>query len=113
MNICVIGQGYVGLPVSIKAATAGHKVYGFDIDLPKIEQLKLGVSTSPEVSKNQILTLQKSNQISFITKLVDDLSIEVFIIAVPTPLNEYREPELKMLENACLTVAKFVQSDTL
>lgn len=113
MNICVIGQGYVGLPISIKAASAGHKVYGFDIDSPKIEQLKLGITTSPEVTKDQILTLQKSNQISFITELADDLSIEVFIIAVPTPLNEYREPELKMLENACLTVAKFVQSDTL
>jgi UDP-N-acetyl-D-glucosamine dehydrogenase len=44
---------------------------------------------------------------------VDDLSIEVFIIAVPTPLNEHREPDLKMLENACLIVAKFIQSDTL
>jgi UDP-N-acetyl-D-glucosamine dehydrogenase len=113
MNICVIGQGYVGLPVSIKAATAGYKVYGFDIDALKIEQLKLGVTTSPEVSTEQILTLQKSNKISFITELADDLSIEVFVIAVPTPLNEYREPELKMLEAACLTVAKFVQSDTL
>ena len=88
MNICVIGQGYVGLPISIKAATAGHKVYGFDIDAPKIEQLKLGITTSPEVTKDQILTLQKSNQISFMTELVDDLSIEIFIIAVPTPLNE-------------------------
>ena len=113
MNICVIGQGYVGLPISIKAASAGHKVYGFDIDSPKIKQLKLGISTSPEVSKDQILTLQKSNQISFITELVENLSIEVFIIAVPTPLNEYREPDLKMLENACLTIAKFIESDSL
>ena len=113
MNICIIGQGYVGLPISIKAASAGHKVYGLDIDSFKIEQLKLGISTSPEVTKDQILILQRSNQISFITELVDDLSIEVFIIAVPTPLNEYREPELKMLESACLTVARYVQSNTL
>ena len=113
MNICVIGQGYVGLPISIKAASVGHKVYGFDIDSQKIEQLKLGISTSPEVTKDQILILQRSNQISFITELEDDLSIEVFIIAVPTPLNEYRQPEMKMLENACLTVAKVVRSDTL
>ena len=113
MNICVIGQGYVGLPISIKAASAGHKVYGFDIDSPKIQQLKIGISTSPEVSKDQILTLQKSGHISFLTELVDNLAIDVFIIAVPTPLDKNREPELRMLENACLTVAKFVQSDTL
>jgi UDP-N-acetyl-D-glucosamine dehydrogenase len=43
MNICVIGQGYVGLPISIKAASVGHKVYGFDIDSLKIEQLKRGI----------------------------------------------------------------------
>jgi len=113
MNICVIGQGYVGLPIAIQAATAGHKVYGFDIDSVKIEKLKLGVTTSPEVSGDKILALQKSNKISFITELSDNLSIEVFIIAVPTPLNEKREPELIMLENACLTIAKFVQSESL
>ena len=113
MNICVIGQGYVGLPISIQAATAGHKVYGFDIDAAKIEHLKKGITTSPEVSADQILSLQKSNKISFITELSNDLSIEVFIIAVPTPLNKQREPELAMLENACLTIAKFVQSDSL
>ena len=113
MNICVIGQGYVGLPIAIEAAIAGHKVYGFDIDSVKIEKLKLGVTTSPEVSKDQILAFQKSNKISFITELSESLSIEVFIIAVPTPLNEKREPELIMLKNACLTIAEFVQSESL
>jgi len=113
MNICIIGQGYVGLPISIKAASAGHKVYGLDTDSLKIEQLKIGISTSPEVTKDQILMLQKSNQINFVTELVDDLSIEVFVIAVPTPLNEHREPELKMLKNACLTIAKFIESECL
>jgi UDP-N-acetyl-D-glucosamine dehydrogenase len=113
MNICVIGQGYVGLPISIQAATAGHKVYGFDIDSVKIEKLKLGITTSPEVSQDKILALQKSNKISFITELADNLSIEVFVIAVPTPLNEKREPELIMLENACRTIAKFAQSESL
>jgi UDP-N-acetyl-D-glucosamine dehydrogenase len=113
MNICIVGQGYVGLPISIQAASAGHKVYGFDIDSVKIEQLKVGLTTSPEVTKEQILQLRKSNKINFITELVDELSIEVFIIAVPTPLDINREPDLRMLEEACLTIAKFIQSDSL
>jgi len=113
MNICIVGQGYVGLPISIQAATAGHKVYGFDIDSAKIEKLKQGLTTSPEVNKEQILQLQKSKKITFITELVDELSIEVFIIAVPTPLDINREPDLRMLEEACLTIAKFIQSDAL
>jgi UDP-N-acetyl-D-glucosamine dehydrogenase len=113
MNICVIGQGYVGLPISIQAAIAGHNVYGFDIDSAKIEQLKLGLTTSPEVNKEQILQLQKVNKLNFITELVEELSIEVFVIAVPTPLNFNREPDLRMLEEACLTIARFVRSNSL
>jgi UDP-N-acetyl-D-glucosamine dehydrogenase len=113
MNICVIGQGYVGLPISIQAASAGHKVYGYDTDPIKIEKLKSGITTSPEVSQDKILALQKSNKLSFISDLADELLIEVFIIAVPTPLNEKHEPELSMLENACLTIAKFIQSESL
>ena len=53
MNVTVIGQGYVGLPIAISAAEAGYIVGGFDIDLDKINQLKNCSSDSPEVtSKN-------------------------------------------------------------
>ena len=41
MMICVVGQGYVGLPIAIQATSAGHTVYGLDTDVNKIEQLKL------------------------------------------------------------------------
>ena len=113
MNICVVGQGYVGLPISIQAAGSGSIVYGFDIDEKKIQQLRQGVTASTEVSKDQILDLQEEGKITFITELSENLLIDIFVIAVPTPLNEKREPDLSMLKSACMVIAKFVKSDCL
>lgn len=68
MNICILGQGYVGLPISIHAAQAGFTVYGFDISKAKIEELREGITTSPDVSKQTILDLQTDkNYISFLS----------------------------------------------
>jgi UDP-N-acetyl-D-glucosamine dehydrogenase len=113
MNICVIGQGYVGLPIAIEAATAGHRVFGLDIDIFKIAELKSGVTDSPQVSRSQILDLQSDDRIIFITELSQNLPIDAFIIAVPTPLDESRKPDLRMLKAACMTIAKFVKSNVI
>ena len=56
MKVTIIGQGYVGLPIAINIAQAGHLVGGFDIDEDKISQLESGISDSPEVSSEQILS---------------------------------------------------------
>ena len=113
MIICVVGQGYVGLPIAIHAANAGHTVYGFDTDADKIKQLKLGLTSSPEVSREQLLELQRQNKIRFVTNLEPNLPIEIFVIAVPTPLNKEREPDLSMLKSACEIIAINAQSNSL
>jgi UDP-N-acetyl-D-glucosamine dehydrogenase len=113
INICVIGQGYVGLPISIQAASAGFNVFGLDIDSNKIENLKLGITSSLEVKKDNLLSLQKAGKLTFVTELTAKHSIQIYIIAVPTPLNKKQEPELSMLQNACETIAKFVVPNSL
>lgn len=113
MNICVIGQGYVGLPISIHAAQAGFTVYGLDINENKLKQLKEGITTSPEVKKQIILDLQSNKKLSFISKLNRNLNISIFVIAVPSPLNLNREPDLSMLEDACEKIGDVIASDSL
>jgi len=113
MNICVLGQGYVGLPISIHAAQAGFTVYGYDTSESKLRDLKQGITTSPEVEKSTILSLQKTKKLNFISELDQNLEISIFVIAVPTPLNSNYEPDLSMLKNACEKIGAVIACNSL
>ena len=84
-NVTVVGQGYVGLPIAVRAAEFGHKVTGYDIDDLKISKLKSGVTNSTEITVNQLLGLQSRGNLSFTTELSDQVVTDIYIIAVPTP----------------------------
>lgn len=112
-NLIVVGQGYVGLPIAINAAKSGYKVFGFDINKVKIEQLKNGISGSPEVEEDDLLRLQKVGKIEF-TNTIPNLSEKsIFVIAVPTPLDANRKPDLTMLINACELISKVLVDNSL
>ena len=113
MRITVVGQGYVGLPISICAAEAGHTVFGFDIDQDKISKLKLGITDSPEVSIDKLLDLQLRNKISFSSSINDGSGSSIFIIAVPTPLNSQQKPDLSFLTSACELIAQVIGPTSL
>tara|TARA_A100001388_G_C28761386_1_gene498032 strand:+ start:817 stop:2184 length:1368 start_codon:yes stop_codon:yes gene_type:complete len=112
-TVAIIGLGYVGLPLAVefaklkKSNTSGEllerKIIGFDINNKRIEELKKGFDRTNEISKEEL------NNINFynLTSEVNSISkADVFIVAVPTPINELREPNLNALENACITVGK-------
>jgi UDP-N-acetyl-D-glucosamine dehydrogenase len=113
MNICVVGQGYVGLPLSIRAAEVGFKVFAFDIDDNKITKLREGITELFDVSKTQIMELQQNDKLNFISKLTKDLEISIFILAVPTPLDSQKRPDLTMLTNACAMISEVIRPETL
>jgi len=113
MKLAVIGQGYVGLTLAIGAANAGHKVVGLDINKDLINQLLRGSSYVPGIEKLDLKKLLESGNYHPTTSssLLD--GAEAIIIAVPTPLNSNRKPELKHLESAAIEIAKFVSNDSL
>jgi len=113
MRITVVGQGYVGLPISVCAAEAGHTVLGFDIDEKKISKLKLGISDSPEVSSDKLLDLQFQNKIKFSSSIKDSSGSTIFIIAVPTPLDSEHKPDLSFLTSACRLIAQVIEPRSL
>lgn len=108
----IIGQGYVGLSLAINAAKVS-KVIGFDLDTEKIQSLKAGISYIEGVDSEEIRSsIDSGNYLP--TDNPGDLSeADVYVIAVPTPLNQFREPDLAFLESASQVVASSISKDCL
>ena len=113
MNVSVIGQGYVGLTISIGAANAGHEVVGFDINDKLIQNLLEGNTFVPGISKDEILNLQSLGKLSFSSDPISFSESEIIVIAVPTPLTESRDPDLNILTSASFMVANNIKTNCL
>jgi len=113
MNLIVVGLGYVGLPVAIHAAESGTKVLAYDINKEKIFKLQQGMTEIPDLTSEQITRLQSSGQITFVSELEKQKNNSIFVIAVPTPLDSVKSPDLTMLKRACESIAKVVAEDCL
>jgi UDP-N-acetyl-D-glucosamine dehydrogenase len=112
-RIIVVGLGYVGLPLAINAAKSGYLVTGFDIDKDKIYNLQNGVSELPEVEKSELMHLQVSGNLKFLDFLPKQLQPAIFVIAVPTPLDTERNPDLTMLNRACELISSVIFDGSL
>ena len=108
-KICIVGLGYVGLPLAIEF---GKKFYtvGYDISLQRIENLKKGIDTSLEFSKQYI----KSAKNLLITSEINDLkNCNFFIITVPTPIFKNKKPDLSYLISATKTVSNYITKGSI
>jgi UDP-N-acetyl-D-galactosamine dehydrogenase len=104
-KICVIGLGYVGLPVAIEFAKIFKNVVGFDINKKKISELKNGIDSSGEVNPQDL----KSSAL-LITDHVDKIKdSNFFIVAVPTPVDSAKIPDFTPLIGASETVGKVLK----
>ncbi len=112
-KISVIGQGYVGLPLSIHAAESGYLVSGIDLDELKIQEIKTGNTTIEDISSQRLLTQINSGQyyISKDFSTIKDSSI--VLICVPTPLDINRKPDLSYVTNAISEISKHLRPGTL
>lgn len=107
-KICVVGLGYVGLPL---AALMGYKfnVIGFDINKKRIEELKEFNDNTNEVSFDKL----KSSNIEFTVDPMEISKAKVIIITVPTPVDEYKIPDLNPVKKATELVAKYMQKKSI
>jgi UDP-N-acetyl-D-glucosamine/UDP-N-acetyl-D-galactosamine dehydrogenase len=104
-KIGVIGLGYVGLPLAVEFGKI-LDVVGFDINQVRIEELKKGYDRTLEVDADEFTTASK---LSFTANLDDLKSVNHFIVTVPTPVDEYKTPDLTPLIKASETVGKVLK----
>jgi len=105
VKLCVIGQGYVGLPLAVEFGKL-YPTIGFDIKEDRIRELQSGIDSTLECSKEE---LAESTQLSFSTKLEDIAEANVYIVTVPTPIDDYKTPNLTPLIKASEMLGKVVK----
>jgi len=92
-KIAIIGLGYVGLPLAVEFGKK-YPVLGFDINLNRIDELSVGIDKTMESSKEEI---SQSKFLKFSSILNDLKEYNIYIVTVPTPIDNYKSPDLKPL----------------
>ncbi len=111
-KVAIIGQGYVGLTISVFAAEF-FEVVGFDSNQKIVDQLNSGISHIEGVESTILSRLLKAGRYSATILGSDIRDCEIVVIAVPTPLTVDRKPDLTFIEEACKTIGKHVSRSAL
>ena len=113
MRVAIIGQGYVGLTIAVGAAGAGHSVVGFDVNENLVTQLNSGVSHIEGISDKQLASLIANGMYKASADASTLDRSDVIVIAVPTPLDGDRNPDLSFVHAAADLIAKQVKTPAL
>ena len=112
-KIGIIGLGYVGLPLGLEFSGKGFNVLGFDLDKEKIEFLERGESYIKHIGSDRINKSVSEGKLSATSDFSKIADMDAIIICVPTPLNEYREPDMSYVEGTAKTIAEYMRADQL
>jgi UDP-N-acetyl-D-glucosamine dehydrogenase len=97
VRVCVVGLGYVGLPLAETFAAGGYTVLGFDIDPEKVRKLREGQSYIGHIPSERVTALVKGGRFEATTDPARFAGADALVICVPTPLSETREPDLSYI----------------
>ncbi len=103
-RIGIIGLGYVGLPLAVEFGRR-YETTGLDINLRRVDELKQGIDNTLEVTADE---LKQAVQLRYTTNLEELKDCNVYIVTVPTPIDEHKRPDLSPLESASKTVGKVI-----
>jgi UDP-N-acetyl-D-glucosamine dehydrogenase len=113
MKVAIIGQGYVGLTIAVSAASAGHSVVGFDVNPTLVAQLNAGKSHIEGIADADLAGFIAAGAYMASTDPSVLNNSEVIVIAVPTPLDAQRNPDLSFVHAAAELIQKNVNSSAL
>ena len=103
-KIAIIGLGYVGLPLAVEFGKKFDTI-GFDINEPRIQELKQGEDSTLEVEPEE---LKQATQLSYTTNTDDIKDCNIYIVTVPTPIDEHKNPDLTPLRKSSETVGLLI-----
>ena len=110
-KICIVGLGYVGLPLASRFSLKGFDVTGFDIKEERINQLVNKIDINNDISDTNLKTLVKNSKL---TSNIDEIKeSNIYIITVPTPINEDKTPDLEPLIASSKLVGSIIKKDAI
>ena len=113
MQIAIVGQGYVGLPLAIAAAVAGHNVVGIDTNPNQIALLTKGISPIGDISDADVSTAISTKHYQATDSFQSITTAKIVIVCVPTPLDDSYNPDLSFLESALKSITPHLAPNSL
>jgi UDP-N-acetyl-D-galactosamine dehydrogenase len=110
-KICIVGLGYVGLPLAARFSLKGFDVTGFDIKEERINQLTNKIDINNDLSDSNLEILVKNSKLT--SNINEIKECNVFIVTVPTPINEDKTPDLNPLKASSKLVGSIMQNDSI
>lgn len=108
-RICIIGLGYVGLPLAVEFGKQVTTI-GFDINQSRVDALKSGIDHTLELNSDE---LAEATQLSYTTSENDIKGMDVYIVTVPTPINDSKQPDLTPLEKASALLGRVIGKNSI
>ena len=112
-TVIVIGQGYVGLPLSLAAAESGFKIVGVDVNQNIVKQLNSGLTKLEDVNLLRLKEFLKNGSYTATTEFSVVSESSIILICVPTPLQDNHKPDLSHLISAVKSVGKYLSKGSL
>ena len=110
-KICIIGLGYVGLPLA-HAFSSKYQVVGFDINKPRVDELNAGYDRTLELTSDEVNESIKNGMI-YSTNMNDIKDCNIYIVTVPTPIDSTNRPDLTPLIKSSQTIGKVLKKDDI
>lgn len=110
-KICIIGLGYVGLPLA-HAFSKKYKVVGFDINEPRVNELRSGYDRTLELTNEEVKE-SITNGMIYSTNMDDIKDCNIYIVTVPTPIDSSNRPDLTPLIKSSQTIGKVLKRDDI
>ncbi|MBI3118721.1 MAG: nucleotide sugar dehydrogenase [Candidatus Hydrogenedentes bacterium] len=113
IRVCIVGLGYVGVPLAVEFVRGGLHVIGIDIDEAKVSQLSAGRSYIPDVPDSTIAEIVGSGRLQASTSFVLAAEADAICICVPTPLNKSQDPDISAIVHAVEQIAPHLRQGML
>lgn len=113
MVVGVVGLGYVGLPLAVEKAKAGYKTIGFDVQGEKVDLVNQGHNYIGDVVDDDLAQLVKSGMLSATKDFSFIADVDFVAICVPTPLDEYQQPDISYVKSSAQDIAKYLKKGSI